>query len=346
MAEKTNFTRTTPFTDLDRQRAARMSPGLSIPAFGQGIPYIPIAGSKRIPTEAELKAQQTRSKVIEEKSRAKNEAKGLRPKPETDEQLAREIRRLQEETKAFAYTNPYFSGPQVGLFIGDVWVSNAVTIDYTESATDSPVYGYASRHYDAVMPGNVIVQGSFTIAYTGTNYLGQILARYAKTEGQNDGVSIGEADPITRAKRFYWGLEDAPDEEAVIPLNFRQSFGIAGSVGRGFDIRVFYGAREFLEDPTINRPALPGRGGPTGPIEVIKDVHLTSRSLIAQPSGDPVGEAWSFFASHVTTLRDRSPQRNINPLRVHPQTGNINAPNAGAQGVTGLGQTIRLGLSQ
>jgi hypothetical protein len=285
-----------------------------------------------------MKANTAQQKVISDASDKLNTSKG-RTKAPPDDVLVRRIRRLNEETRSFAYTNPYYAGPQVGIFIGDRWVSNAITIEYTESSTDSPIYGYSSRWFDAVMQGNVVVQGNLTIAFTDGAYLGQFLANYHTGEGQSDAGTPGPVDPITRAKQFWWGLGQTEEASlnTEVPMNFRQSSDITGFIGKGFDIRVFFGAREFLEKEQTTSPS--------GPIEVIKDVHVTSRAMVVSPSGDPIGESWSFFARAVQTQDNRSQSPAISTIRTLSLNQDIKAPSVLPQGgTTGLGNTVRLGF--
>lgn len=341
MAENPSIRRFVPRTPEDKDRAASISAGkLSIPDYAKGVPFIPLGEKPKYLSKEELERRAQLSQSIAEKSKNYNESKGRRT-PQIDETIARELKRLREETRIFQYTNPYFAGPQVGVFIGDRWVANIITIEYTESSTDAPVYGYASRHFDAVMQGNVLVQGNFTIAFTDGDYLGRFLSNYHRTEGQSDGTLRSAQDAITRAKNFWWGIGEQTEDdiEVSVPMNFRHTFGLSGVVGRGFDIRVFFGAREFLESDPKNTATTP-----TGPIEVIKDVHITGRAVVSAPTGDPIGESWTFFARGVQTLRDRSETPTIASLRVSPLRPEINSPTVEPNGgLRNLGNTLRLG---
>jgi hypothetical protein len=342
MADTATIKRFIPQSDVDAQKAATTFTGkLSIPDYARGVPYIPLGEKPVYLSKEELERRAALAKAVSEKSAARNEATGKKKK-EINETVVKELRRLKEESRIFTYTNPYFAGPQAGVFIGDRWVSNIVTIEYTESSTDAPVYGYASRHFDAVMQGNVLVQGNFTIAFTDGNYLGRFLSNYHRTEGQNDGTSSSATDEITRAKDYWWGAakRTEDDVEAAVPMNFRQTFGLSGYVGRGFDIRLFFGAREFLETSPRS-----GSDEPEGPIEVIKDVHVTGRAMLVAPTGDPIGESWTFFARGVQTLRDRSESPMITSVRSFSLRQDTNVPTVSPDGtLRNLGSTVRLGF--
>ena len=48
-------------------------------------------------------------------------------------------------------------------------------ISYSTSSSQQPVYGYASHLYDAMLPGRVIVQGTFVVNYTEPFYVEKLL---------------------------------------------------------------------------------------------------------------------------------------------------------------------------
>lgn len=89
------------------------------------------------------------------------------------------------------YDREYFSGSQVSVYIGDVWVDEVVMLDYTVSENRAPIYGYASRRFDAVTNGNILVQGSFAINFKESGYLYVILQRYRDFLAANPGFESG-----------------------------------------------------------------------------------------------------------------------------------------------------------
>ena len=86
------------------------------------------------------------------------------------------------------YNNEYFSGAQVSLYIGDVWVDEVTTLSYGIQQSRRPIYGYASQLYDDVAEGHVIVQGNFSINFKEAGYLWLILTRYAQQFVQSRGI--------------------------------------------------------------------------------------------------------------------------------------------------------------
>ena len=87
------------------------------------------------------------------------------------------------------YNVEYFSGAQVSLYIGDVWVDEITTLNYGIMQNRQPIYGYASELYDGLSRGNVLVQGTFTINFKEAGYLWLILNRY---RGKYNGTDLME----------------------------------------------------------------------------------------------------------------------------------------------------------
>lgn len=111
------------------------------------------------------------------------------------------------------YNVDYFSGGQVSLYIGDIWVDEITSMSYNVSQSKRPLYGYSDQLYRAVAEGRVLVQGAFTINFKEAGYLWLILDRYQKLNKQNPGIlqPMQEKDRITRNN-----IEERSDIEAVI----------------------------------------------------------------------------------------------------------------------------------
>lgn len=69
----------------------------------------------------------------------------------------------------------YFSGCDVSVFIGDVWVEEVVSISFAVMEQVQPIFGYNSYTYDTVARGSRVIEGSLRINFTEGNYLNRIL---------------------------------------------------------------------------------------------------------------------------------------------------------------------------
>jgi hypothetical protein len=311
---------------------------------GQGLPPTVVArpGKTGTPTEAEVAAAKTRATAIQEKSDAKNETRNRREeaksakRAEVEAAARAELERLHKEGDAHTYPNPYYAGPQIALFIGDRWVGDGVTVTWTETSNKTPLYGYASSHFDAVAKGTILVQGQLSIAYTSPDYLYEILSRYSESEGRQSMFPTDINDPIEKAKKLFWNLQDTTTNlVGRRPLEYGFEDGFAGQIRRGFDIRIFFGAQEFIRDSiTTWGKGIDIKVG--GHIREIRDVHLTSCSTTVTPSGEPIAETYSFFAKSSNTTAFNLPGTRTVSVPTNASTGLV--PIAGVNGSTSVNQ--------
>ncbi len=80
------------------------------------------------------------------------------------------------------YDKEYFSGTQAALYIGDVFVDEVTAYEFEVSEVKTPIYGYASKLFDAVSDGPVIVQGQFSINFKENYYLYVVLQKYLELQ--------------------------------------------------------------------------------------------------------------------------------------------------------------------
>jgi len=69
------------------------------------------------------------------------------------------------------YDEGYHTGADVSIFIGPLWVSEAVNIYLRTATNDIVVYPYSDPHYARSLIGRYIVQGSLTVNVTEPDYL-------------------------------------------------------------------------------------------------------------------------------------------------------------------------------
>ena len=196
------------------------------------------------------------------------------------------------------YWEDYYSGFDAVITIGNIWVDDIVTLQYSKVNNKSPIYGYASEIFDAVAKGTTMIQGEFAIAFKSIEYLPQVLAQNAKNQ-LDVSTSLIKPSVITRANLLGTvsnsnGITAAdfnnyvPDRYGYISSQFGEYIDVDG-----FDIVVVYG------DPSES-----ARGGT---VEVISSVHITSITKICQPTGDPVAEVYSFFARIINDPKKLAP---------------------------------------
>lgn len=229
------------------------------------------------------------------------------------------------------YSYDYFGGAHTRIYIGQAWVDDIVTLNFNAVQQKSPVYGYGSQEFDMIADGTFIVQGSFSVAFKENGYLKLILNQYSrrlKNESYTDllkrlrnksrqsameesgGSTItsidGRNNPVYGYKKdgkvhTYLGnlrIEDLLQEnfEDLAEVLEDSIWGpqvhlyqapridqlSIGAGGEGFDIIVTYGDVDF--------------GGAEHTVKAINNIHLTGHSQIIQPTGEPIGEVYTFFA--------------------------------------------------
>ena len=92
------------------------------------------------------------------------------------------------------YDSDYFSGADVHLYLGDIWVDEITSFQFTIQEQVFPIYGYHSYTVDHYARGKRIIQGQFSINFKSTGYLKEIIKHqdaieYAIEEGKE---SLGD----------------------------------------------------------------------------------------------------------------------------------------------------------
>ena len=77
----------------------------------------------------------------------------------------------------------YHSGANVVISLNDQELIECVGISYNVIDSSTPIYGYSSRLFDAVAPGQKVIQGSFVVNYAGPNSVFEIIKAGAITKG-------------------------------------------------------------------------------------------------------------------------------------------------------------------
>ena len=129
----------------------------------------------------------------------------------------------------------YFCGANVTLNLNDIAVDDIAGISYRVMDSAKPIYGYSSRLFNAVAPGQKLVQGTFVVNYRGPNYIydamkrGQdlllepIIREVLATETSRSKIK-GKSDAARSVKGVQENLvqlmQDGNWEEATDPLKF------------------------------------------------------------------------------------------------------------------------------
>jgi len=238
------------------------------------------------------------------------------------------------------YTTDYFCGSQVAIFIGDTWLSDVSMIQYEMSQAKRPFYGYKSQKWDLVAKGTQIIHGAFSINYTHTNFLNQVITKYLEKsqatakDGSGAGIdrnsfsqflediykkdvslkTLDAVDPLALPIQNN-ALADA-DFDAKANLLEQYFWGVADKpTGQydvipadnlpSFDIMIAFGnyAKErSVEDEVLSSHTL----------KILNEVHITGHALQCATTGEPIQEVYSFIARGLDSPLTRTPSRFLN----------------------------------
>lgn len=211
------------------------------------------------------------------------------------------------------FPEDYFSGCDVNVYFGDVWVDEIVSIQFAMQEQVLPIYGYNSYTYDAIARGNRIIQGSFRINFKESLYLKMVAneATYDRAHDTNKNkvpflytqtplentieATINKTRNSSKAEfekladnyeRALWGVADTTKESIARLSNdsdpyFRPNHS-------GFSVMITFGPTAerykynnvFADETTVT----------------ITGVELTSVSQVIQPSGETIFEEYGFLA--------------------------------------------------
>lgn len=103
-----------------------------------------------------------------------------------DENLTSEEQIVQDYA---TYDTNYFTGSQVSLFLGPVWIEDFVSIRWQMRNSKSPVYGYNELYSDMDISGKFLVEGSLTVNFRETDYLQRLILQIQQAiENQPDKI--------------------------------------------------------------------------------------------------------------------------------------------------------------
>lgn len=230
------------------------------------------------------------------------------------------------------YGGEYYCASDVKIYLGDIWVDDAIAIDYTMSEKVTPVYGYASFTYDDIARGQRIVSGSLSINFKSAGYMHNVLKyadaiMYALKVGENKGTvkphyydkyKLNELLALLGKKSFaqisaeyeaaLWGDINAENaNETVLNHDLMPFFP---NSNLGFDIRVHFGpVDEVMNNGQYEYYAATyDLQVPEYTVEVINGVQFSamSKGIATEMQSTPITEAYGFIARDLNGIsKDR-----------------------------------------
>lgn len=170
----------------------------------------------------------------------------------------------------------YFSGTDAEIYFGDIFIDEVVGIQFAVQQNVMPLFGYNSYVFDDIAVGTRMVQGSFTINFTKSSFLFEILETL-KTVLNSTTQSVSAEDE---------GTSNTLATSNNNGLNSNNPGAISSRAplwGRSFDLVMSYGnARQA--NPVANSTML-----------MLSNVVITSCQQQLNASGEPVYESYTFI---------------------------------------------------
>ena len=232
------------------------------------------------------------------------------------------------------YNIEYFSGAQVACYIGDIWVDEITSLQYSVRQSKHPLYGYASTLFNTVAKGQVIVQGSFTINFKEAGYMWLVLNEFNKRNGKIDLMNpLSSSEDISRSniEQFVDGETDTYADRNQILSNLAAQSALAGfsstqrlqgstggEGGVGFAENQFEAFEDMIwktsqaelddldrraDDPRLNGFDLyiafgdfAGDNRRNHTIQKLSNVHIIGSGKAVEINGMPIQEEYQFIA--------------------------------------------------
>lgn len=226
---------------------------------------------------------------------------------------------LQSTTEYQRFSNEYFTGADVRLYFGDVWVDEITSISFDLTEQVQPIFGYASYTFDKVARGSRMVRGSFSINFKESFYLQGLMN---SLESKLEEKQAGTGNVFTE-ENFKQGLTV---EHVVEQLYSGKNFGaIADELEKSFwgqgqfttqvdskNNGTYFNANSNSSVQGLNQSKLAEDGfnilityGPynekdgvkaAGSAVTIVGVQLTGVQQVIGGDGNPIQEQYEFLA--------------------------------------------------
>lgn len=216
------------------------------------------------------------------------------------------------------FNNEYFTGSDVSIYLGDIWIDEIIDFEYSLQEQIMPVYGYASYVADAFVKGNRIIQGSFTINFKSVGFINEVL-RYRDPiqnlyKGKNKGADLKDlsAHTLDETLKLYgvkgfeelaaeyesslWAASDGKEDSKNGSKAYFLHYDDEDKLDDGFEIKVTYGPHDASSKVTNYKNGKKER--PFETIEVLTGVHITGvqKAIASSSSGAPILERYTFVA--------------------------------------------------
>lgn len=207
----------------------------------------------------------------------------------------------------------YFSGAQTEISIGKFKVDEAIEVEGVYSMSQTPIYGYASTHFNTVAVGKVLVSGSIIVNYVFDGYLYAFIkaAKESIAEGKNVISAILNQYANEKVRLAQPAKKDGTDKEVEV-----DDVELFNHISTS-DIKKFQD-KHWTKPDQFSSSNAPARPEFTGPFNILvkdykvgydKDAETSQRTLIdcfinrqafvRRVDGSPIVEVYQFIAKTI-----------------------------------------------
>lgn len=211
----------------------------------------------------------------------------------------------------------YFTITQARMYIGRVFIDELNGIQFALQNNKIPIYGYASRDFDAIAQGKSLVQGQFTINFISEGYLNVVLKDYAKNISSDSTPTPVAQQNQSQINGLVTKLQN-PDPAWTPEMIANAAATIQNLVANGGPSAVTSAKASATSAQNTNNNSILGLAGGDYPNAVYQDVgfdiviqyegagrtvtrriegcRLISNESIMDHSGTPILDSYGFIA--------------------------------------------------
>ncbi|MGG2085295.1 hypothetical protein [Lysinibacillus pakistanensis] len=222
---------------------------------------------------------------------------GIRNRPDFVNYVSSLNGTRQGSNKHSTTNKRYYSSIDAEIYFGDFYIDEITHIAYTIQQNVMPLYGYNSYVYDEMAIGSRIINGQFTINFTKSNYLIELLQKLESSTVQLLGEKVSKEDDGQESD-VITGQSSTSDNSIINKRESNDTYmstnydGIRQSKRplwfTGFDIDVMFGRASSLSSKTDH--------------VMLEGVYLVSSMLNLDQNGQPVSETYTFIARDVRNI--------------------------------------------
>jgi len=235
------------------------------------------------------------------------------------------------------YDEGYHTGADVSVFIGPLWVEEAVSIYLRTATNDIVVYPYSDPHYSRSLVGRYLMQGSLTINVTEPDYLLRLI-EVAKNE------SITESALRELVEKRKAVFQQTLTDRLLSTYSERGSITIGGSetdeekllayiteyterVTREVElmsVRYTDSGKRIIDPRTFELTIISGKpGSRVESIEIFQDVKIVGTERVSENNDQTQTVTYSIIARRKPPLVTRKPNPKAKITKASFVTENI-----------------------